>query len=290
MRGAARALRDGFSLPARPPWGYGVLCGLAVAGPLLAGVLVGRPQSGAFLALGAYLTAFGDTYGQPYAARARNMGVKIVLIAAGSWLGLFLAPRPWWGVVALGLVAAAGGRWQVVGTPPVFALVTGFYLGVPAGLGPPELMVIGGLLYAALALALWPVRRLDPLRTALGEAVQAMAAMLEGLAGDDWAGLRERGSKALDTAATASAAFESVGGTGRSAEAYVQALVRIFHETVALRALRASAPQEQGGIDDVAGTLAADLRTAASGRRAGVVEALAVTADFAERLGAREPA
>ncbi|MEV3978413.1 FUSC family protein [Nonomuraea sp. NPDC049758] len=58
---------------------------------------------------------------------------------------------------------------------------------------------------------------------------------------------------------------------------------------MALRALRAAAPDEQDGIDDVATTLAADLREAADGRRAGVVEALAVTADYAERLGAREP-
>ncbi|MFI9593455.1 FUSC family protein [Nonomuraea sp. NPDC052265] len=289
MRGAARALRAGFSLPARPPWGYGLLCGLAVAGPLLAGVLVGRPQSGAFLALGAYLTAFGDTYGQPYAARARFMAVKIVLIAGGCWLGLYLADRPWWAVLALGLVAAAGGRWRTVGTPPAFALVTGFYLAVPAGFGPPELMVLGGLLYAVLALALWPLRRFDPLTTALDEAVHATAGLLDGLAGDDWDGLRERASKALGAAATASAAFESMDVTGRSADAYVKALVRIFHETVALRALRAAAPDEQDGIDEVATTLAADLREAADGRRAGVVEALAVTADYAERLAAREP-
>ncbi|YCK33078.1 FUSC family protein [Actinomadura sp. ATCC 39365] len=289
MRGAARALRDGFSLPARPPWGYGLLCGLAVAGPLLAGVLAGRSQSGAFLALGAYLTAFGDTYGQPYAARARSMAIKIVLIAGGCWLGLYLADRPWWAVLALGAVAAAGGRWRTVGTPPAFALVTGFYLAVPAGFGPPELMVFGGLLYAVLALALWPLRRFDPLATALGEAVRAVAGLLDGLAGDDWDDRRERASKALETAATASAAFESMDAAGRSADAYVEALVRIFHETVALRALRAAAPDEQDGIDDVATTLAADLREAADGRRAGVVEALAVTADYAERLDAREP-
>ncbi|RSN01117.1 hypothetical protein DMB42_39660 [Nonomuraea sp. WAC 01424] len=289
MRGAARALRDGFSLPARPPWGYGLLCGFAVAGPLLAGVLAGRPQSGAFLALGAYLTAFGDTYGQPYASRARFMAVKIVLIAAGCWLGLFLAHRPWLAVLALGLVAAAGGRWRTVGTPPAFALVTGFYLAVPAGFGPPELMVLGGLLYAVAALSLWPLRRFDPLATALDEAVHATAALLDGPAGDDWAGRRERASKALGAAATASAAFRNMDATGGSADAYVQALVRIFHETVALRGLRAAAPDEQDGIDEVAVTLAADLRVAAAGHRAGVVEALAVTADYAERLDAREP-
>jgi uncharacterized membrane protein YccC len=137
-----------------------------------------------------------------------------------------------------------------------------------------------------LALALWPVRRLDPLKAALDDAVQAMAGMLDGLALPDkeWAGLRERGSKALATAGTASAAFGSVDETGRSAEAYVQALVRIFHETVALRALRAAAGEEQGEIDDVVGTLSAALRESG-----GVREALAVTAEFAERLAARRP-
>ncbi|MBN6055868.1 FUSC family protein, partial [Nonomuraea sp. RK-328] len=240
MRGAARALREGFVLPARPPWGYGLLCGAAVSAPLFAGVTAGVPHGGAFVALGAYLTAFGDMYGKPYAQRAWYLVVKLVLVPAGMALGMLLAPYPWWGAAVIGLVAAAA-RWRIVGTPPAIAAVLGFYLHVPVGSSGPLEMALGAAWFFVLAMAPWPVRRLDPLHEALSGARESLASMLDGVDLDDegWGKRRERASKALEAATTASAAFHAGEDNTRSADAYVRTLVRVFVETVALRRLRA---------------------------------------------------
>ncbi|MEV4065433.1 hypothetical protein, partial [Nonomuraea dietziae] len=125
MRGAFAALRDGFSLPARPPWSYGVLCGTAVALPLGLGALAGAPHVGAIVALGAYYTAFGDTYGQPYGERAKTLFRAVPLVMLGFWVGAVLALSPWGAVAGIGLVAAMGAQWKVIGTPPVLAAISG---------------------------------------------------------------------------------------------------------------------------------------------------------------------
>ncbi|MFI9555842.1 FUSC family protein [Nonomuraea endophytica] len=293
MRGAVRSLRRGFELPARPPWGYGLLCGVAIALPLVIGTVAGAPQAGGLAALGAYFTAFGDAYGKPYGQRARNLAIKVGLIAAGFWLGTLIAPHPWWAVGVIGLVAAAGGQWRTIGMPPVLAVVTGFYLIPRVGFDGALMVGLGGVEFCVFALALWPVRRLDPLKDAFDEAVEALAGMLDGLgrSEEDWGELRERGSQALDDAATSSAAYRGGADLDRSPDAYVQTLVRIFHETVALRAFRAEAGAERQEIDRVVAALTAALRQVAAGSVVGVPVAMAATADFAEhisRLRARQ--
>lgn len=291
MRGAARALRDGFALPARPPWKYGLLCGVAVAWPLFAGVTAGLPHSGAFVALGAYLTAFGDAYGKPYAQRAWNLVVKLVLVAAGAWLGLFLAPYPWWGAVVIGLVAAAG-RWKLVGTPPAIAAIVAFYLHGPVGLAGPLEMALGGAVFVLLAMAPWPVRRLDPLRDALGGAREALASLLDGVDLDEeaWGRLRERASKALEGAATASASFHAGEDTTRSADAYVRMLLRVFAETVALRRLRVEAAADRREIDEVVGALTVALRTKAPQDVQAALDAAARFGEHASEVRSRSGA
>ncbi|MEV0200320.1 FUSC family protein [Nonomuraea sp. NPDC050691] len=299
MRGAARALREGFALPARPPWGYGLLCGVAVSGPLFAGVTAGVPHGGAFVALGAYLTAFGDMYGKPYAQRAWNLVVKLVLVPAGMALGMLVGPYPWWGAVAIGLVAAAA-RWRIVGTPPAIAAVLGFYLHVPVGPSGPLEMALGAAWFFVLAMAPWPVRRLDPLHEALSGARESLASMLDGVDLDDagWGKRRERAAKALEAAATASAAFHAGEDNARSSDAYVRTLVRVFVETVALRRLRAQAAdqdrrrieevvraraeEDRRGIDGVVRALTVALRTKTP---EDVEAALAAAAAFGEYVG-----
>ncbi|MEU7893623.1 FUSC family protein [Nonomuraea sp. NPDC049152] len=293
MRGAIAALRDGFlSLPAKPPWRYGLLCGVAVALPLAVGALSGRPRDGAVVALGAYFTAFGDTYGLPYGERAKTLSRTVPLLVVGFWLGSFLALNPWAAVLGVGLVAAAGAQWKAIGLPPVLAVVSGFYGGLPPGVGPPLMMGLGGILYCALALALWPARRLDPLKQALATASTAMADLLDGFdeQGEEWAALRQRASGALREAETASAAFHSPEDSDRSPHAVVSSLTRIFHESVALRSLRAQAVKAEAmppELDEVVSAFSKALRVAAHpGGRPDSKAALAAVACFAERVAA----
>ncbi|MGW4472792.1 FUSC family protein [Nonomuraea sp. NPDC004354] len=244
MRGAITALRDGFlSLPAKPPWRYGLLCGVAVALPLAVGALAGRPREGAVVALGAYLTAFGDSYGKPYGERAKSLFGTVPLLVVAFWFGIFLAGYPWAAVFGVGLAAAAGAQWKAIGTPPVLAVVVGFYSGLPLGLAPALLTGLGGLLYCAITLAPWPLLRLDPLKQALAAGCTAMAGLLDAFdeREEDWARLRQRAADALEEAETASAAFHSPEESDRSPDAFVSSLTRIFHESVALRSLRAQA-------------------------------------------------
>lgn len=279
-------MRRGFELPARPPWSYGLLCAVAISFPLVVGVLAGHPHWGGMGALGAYFTAFGDSYGKPYGERARGIAIKVLLVTAGFEVGSLLSSSPWWAVLVIGVVAAIAGQWQAVGMPPVLALITGFYLVPPMGPVGPLMLALGGILYGLLALSLWPVRRLHPLNEALNDAVDAMAGMLDGLdlPDEEWAERREKGAEGLEEAATAAAAYQGEKKADRSPDAYVQTLVRIFHESVALRVLRQEAGAEQGEIDRVVAALSAALRTAASGSSEAVPGALAVVAAFGERI------
>ncbi|MFI6481336.1 FUSC family protein [Nonomuraea sp. NPDC050663] len=282
---AARTLRRGFVLPARPPWGYGVLCAVAMALPLVAGLAGGNPHFGSIAALGAYLTAFGDLYGKPYGERARRVLATVALISAAFWLGALLSPYPAAAIVAVGLVAAAGGQWDTFGVTPTLALVVGYYDALPIGWTPPLLMAGGGLLYAVLALAAWPFNRLDPLTSALSQACTAAANLLDGLELDEeeWHERRQRVSRAIGAAATASASFHSSDDHDRTPDAYVGVLRRVFHETVALRVLvvgMGEVPDPRAAV----GALAGALREAAAGSAVGVPVALSAVAAYAEKV------
>ncbi|MFD1937158.1 MULTISPECIES: FUSC family protein [Nonomuraea] len=291
MRGAIATLRDGFlSLPAKPPWRYGLLCGVAVALPLAVGALAGRPREGAVVALGAYFTAFGDSYGQPYGERAKTLFRTVPLLMVGFWLGCFLALNEWYAVLGVGLAAAAGAQWKMIGLPPVLAVVAGFFSGLAPGAVPPLLMGLGGILYCAITLALWPVRRLDPLKQALATASTAMADLLDGFdePEEEWAQLRRRAADALAEAETAAAAFHSPEDSDHSPDAFVSSLTRIFHESVALRSLRAQALEAEATppeLDEAVVALSKALRVVAlPGGRPDIKAALASVAHFAERV------
>ncbi|GAA4056642.1 FUSC family protein [Nonomuraea soli] len=282
---AARALRRGFELPARPPWGYGVLCAVSMALPLVAGLVGGHPHYGSIAALGAYFTAFGDVYGKPYGVRARRVLATVALISAAFWLGALLSPFPAAAIVAVGLVAAAGAQWRTFGVPPALALVVGYYDALPIGWTPPLMLAGGGLLYAVLALAAWPFNRLDPLTSALSQACTAAASLLDGLklGEEEWHERRQRLSKAIGAAATASASFHSSDDHDRTPDNYVGVLRRVFHETVALRVLvegMGRAPDPRAAV----GALAGALREAAAGSAVGVPVALSAVAAYAEQV------
>ncbi|MFI7533802.1 FUSC family protein [Streptosporangium sp. NPDC049376] len=295
MRRIAGALRGDFAVAARPAWGYGLLCAVAICLPLVAGVLTGHVREGATAALGGYLTVFGDAPGLPYGERARKLLRTAFMATLGVGLGQLIQPWPWLAAVVIGLVAAAGAVWPVISVPAVLAVALTYF--APSGAGLPARMAItaaGGLLITALVLVLWPVRRLQPLRTAFEEAGTALADLLVAagrapLSDESWESLRRRAVTTHDAAARAFSLYRVSQEDDRALERLLTTLDRIFHETIALRVLRAAAVQEDPDgrwveeLDETTEALAHALREAVTlGGQAAAPEAMDAVGRFAD--------
>ncbi|WP_433249692.1 FUSC family protein [Streptosporangium sp. CA-135522] len=297
MRRIAEALRGDFVISGRPAWGYGLLCALGICLPLLLGVRLGHVPQGAAMALGGYLTAFGDAPGLPYGERARKLLVAALMVTLGSGLGALIQPHPWPAAVVVGLVAMAGGYWPVISVSSVLAVALTYFapsdMSVPVHMG---ITAAGGLLMTSFLVVLWPVRRLQPLRAAFEEAGTALADLLEAagrapLSDESWEALRRRGVTARDEAARAFSLYRVSEEDDRALERLLATLTRVFHETVALRVLRAAAVREDMGVewagelDAATGALAGALREAVTlGGPVALPEALAAMGRFADRV------
>ncbi|MEV8636111.1 FUSC family protein [Streptosporangium sp. NPDC051023] len=296
MRRIAGALRGDFAIAAHPAWGYGLLCALGICLPLVAGVVTGHVREGAVMALGGYLTVFGDAPGLPYGERARKLLLTAFMVTLGTGLGQLIQPWPWLAVVVVGLVAAAGAYWPVISVPSVLAVTLTYF--APSSTGPlvhMEIAAAGGLLATALLVALWPVRRLQPLREAFEEVGAALADLLVAagrapLSDESWESLRRRVVTAKDHAARAFSLYRVSQEDDRALERLLATLDRVFTETVALRVLRAAAVQadlDTGWTEELDGAveaLARALREAvALGGSAAVPEAMDAAGRFADR-------
>lgn len=297
MRRITEALRGDFAIAGRPAWGYGLLCALGICLPLLSGVLLGHPREGAAMALGGYLTVFGDAPGLPYGERTRKLLTTALMITLGAGLGQLIQPWPWLAVVVVGLVAAAGAYWQVISIPSVLALALTYF--APPGTGVPVHMAItaaGGLLVTALLVVLWPVRRLQPLRAAFEEAGTALADLLVAagrapLSDESWEPLRHRAVTTRRDAARAFSLYRVSPEDDRALERLLTTFNRLFQETVALRVLRAAAVQADLGAEwtedlhTAVEALARALREAVTlGGSAAVPEAMDAIARFGGRV------
>lgn len=298
MRRVSEALRGDFAVTGRPAWGYGLLCALGVCLPLLLGVVLGYVREGAAMALGGYLTAFGDAPGLPYGERARKLLATALVVTLGVGLGRLIQPWPWLAVVVVGLAAAAGASWPVISVPSILALTLTYF--APAAGGVPAAMAItaaGGLLITALLLVLWPVRRLQPLRAAFEEAGWALADLLAAagrapLSDESWEALRRHAVTARDGAARAFSLYRVSREDDRALKRLLATLDRVFQETVALRVLRAGAAQADPqacwaeDLHTAVEALARALREAvALGGSVSVPEALDAVSGFADRVG-----
>ncbi|MEV4180147.1 FUSC family protein [Streptosporangium canum] len=297
MRRIAEALRGDFVLAGRPAWGYSLLCALGICLPLVAGVMLGQVPQGAAMALGGYLTVFGDAPGLPYGERARKLVVATLMVTLGSGLGALIQPYPWVAAVVVGLVAMAGGYWPVISISSVLSVALTYF--APPGMSVPahmEITAAGGLLMTLLLVGLWPVRRLQPLRTAFETAGTALADLLEAagrapLSDESWEVLRRSAGTALDDAAKAFSLYRVSEEDDRALQRLLATLTRIIHETVALRVLRAAAVQTGVGtgwteeLNEAVGALARALREAVTlGGSAGVPEALGAVGRFADQV------
>ncbi|MCG5215227.1 FUSC family protein [Streptosporangium sp. KLBMP 9127] len=299
------SFRSAFTLSGSPAWGYGLLCGGAICAPLLAGTFTGRITQGAAAALGAYLVVFADDFMLPYGARARRLLRSTVFVTLGTGLGGLVSPYPWAAAVVIALVAAVGAHWTVIGVPPTLAVILSYFQGqAGVGTGVVAHMVLaaaGGLWITVVVLLAWPVRRLEPLRDAFTAAGLAVAALLEAGASasdDDWEESRREAEEALAAARTAVAHFRAVEQEEEESDdptpgRLLNALTRIFHETVALRLLR-GAIEEITEDTDWSADLDAATQAAASALREAlernsalaVPAALAAGARFADRASA----
>ncbi|MEU7990216.1 FUSC family protein [Streptosporangium canum] len=297
MRRIAEALRGDFVLAGRPAWGYSLLCALGICLPLVAGVMLGHVPQGAAMALGGYLTVFGDAPGLPYGERARKLLVATLMVTLGSGLGALIQPYPWVAAVVVGLVAMAGGYWPVISISAVLSVALTYF--APPGLSVPahmEVTAAGGLLMTLLLVGLWPVRRLQPLRTAFETAGTALADLLEAagrapLSDESWEVLRRSAGTALDDAAKAFSLYRVSEEDDRALQRLLATLTRVLHETVALRVLRVAAVQTGVGtgwteeLNEAVGALARALREAVTlGGSAGVPEALGAVGRFADQV------
>ncbi|MFJ6635899.1 FUSC family protein [Streptomyces sp. NPDC091376] len=163
----------------KPAAGAGLVNGVAVGLPLLAGVLAGDPEAGSLACLGAYVGAFTNK-GGPRRQRTAGLAVAGVVNALAFWAGelatgLFLLALAL--LMVLVFLAAMGeavhGTVARLGTMPATALLAG---AGQSSSGPSDgtlraalLVLAGGLWYAAATGVLAPAPRLRSVLAAAAE-------------------------------------------------------------------------------------------------------------------------
>lgn len=174
--------------------------------PLALGQAAGRPDLGAAAALGAYGAAVDDS-----AAPWRTRALVLVLPQLGGALGLALGGltggRAWAQILLVAAVALVSGLLSAVGPVSdvaalVLLLATVMGLGLPTGppwWQVPALFLVGGLPLVLLSLADALRRPGRAERSAVAEAVRAVADLVDA---DDatWAERRHAVTRAMDTA------------------------------------------------------------------------------------------
>lgn len=217
---------------------YGLLAGMAIAVPLLAGTLTGQADTGVIVALGAYLAAVRapeGTYGQ----KARSYFVIVLFIGLGELIGGLLAGHRWAAVAAVPLLVILGTLVKRIGLTAALAAI--FATIRPPGEDPVQgalLSAAGALLMTVLVLAPWPGRRLRPLTEALADAVEAVAGALDGVTGpvEEWERSRRAAADAIGRARATYGMYTTSSADDRPAR-LIKTIVKLLHEVVALRGL-----------------------------------------------------
>ncbi|MGA3128355.1 MAG: FUSC family membrane protein, partial [Candidatus Korobacteraceae bacterium] len=150
---------------------------IGVTVPLMVGIALGMPLGGLAVSSGALQVSYSDGHG-PYAQRAKQMLTATLLCAVAVVAGGLVGENRFLAVIVPSLWAFAAGLGVCIGPTAeglgVISLVTLIiYSAQPLS---PEIALLsgvlalgGGLLQAALALMLWPVRRYQPERRVLAD-------------------------------------------------------------------------------------------------------------------------
>jgi len=156
------------------------LSALALGLPLLALVLVGRPQAAVFAAFGAFTGLYGAD--RPYALRARTLAAVAVGFVAAVALGSAgaMVLEHWWWVAAVAAVAAAA-TWgcdaAALGSPGAWMFLFAFAASMQVPAQPREVLT-RSLLAAGGAAVAWSVAMLGALTDPRGPERRATATAL----------------------------------------------------------------------------------------------------------------
>jgi uncharacterized membrane protein YccC len=144
--------------------------------PLMVGFALGMPRGGLAMASGALNVSYSDGH-DPYPQRARRMLASTAWCAIAIFLGAITGHRnveavfvaTAWAFIA-GMLVAVSTTAADVGVISLVLLVVyaAQQLTPRQAAEASALALCGGLLQTALSIALWPVRRYDPERRALG--------------------------------------------------------------------------------------------------------------------------
>ncbi|MFD7629395.1 FUSC family protein [Streptomyces sp. NPDC059851] len=189
------------------PWAAVARAGIALSVPLAVGFALDEPEYGALASMGALSGVIGDT-ADAYRMRILNIAVPQLFGAVGVALGTLVFGRGWLAVGVLTLIALVSGMISSIGT---VASVSGLLLllnaVVGAGLPLPQpwwtaplLLSAGGLFVLALTLLGWPLRGLQPERTAVAGTYLALADALEAAGGPDYDDRRRHLTQTLNQA------------------------------------------------------------------------------------------
>ncbi|MBJ8347968.1 FUSC family protein [Antrihabitans sp. YC2-6] len=255
--GALRGVRALFDVApgTRPAALNGLINGVAVAAPLVAGLVVGAPESGALACLGAYVAAFTNK-GGPRRSRTLGLCTAAVANAVAFLLGAFTSHLFVVAVVlvtALVFIAAMGSAVNAtaarLGTMPATAFLAS---SIAAGRGwidvlvAAALVMTGGLWYAAVTGLATPAPRVEGILASVAEPLVLLGRCFMARAD----GRRDPAEHEQLVAAVrrAEAAVVAI-ATPSGDEALARALTRIVNQAEVLVDLSA-ALDDLGPVDD----------------------------------------
>ena len=156
---------------------------LGVAVPLAVATALHAPLSGVAIATGALNVSFSDGH-DPYPQRGRRMLTWSVLGAVAVFTGSVTGGSNFvatgvvaaWAMLA-GMLLAVGSRAGDLGLNTLVTVIVfaAHPMPVKRAVGAGLLVLAGGLLQTAFALLLWPIRRRQPEREAVGQAFLHLA-------------------------------------------------------------------------------------------------------------------
>ncbi len=163
---------------------------LAVAIPLALGIELGNPLGGVAIATGALNVSYSDGT-DPYSQRARRILAWTVLNGVAVFIGSVSGRQIWlstlaalvWAFVA-GLSSAVSSRAGDLGLNTLVTIIVFGARGAMSAKGAALaglLVMVGGCLQLLFALLLWPIRKYEPERRAIGEVFGRLATEIDPL-------------------------------------------------------------------------------------------------------------